>query len=616
MIGQTVEKYKIEREIGQGGMAVVYSALDTRLKRQVALKILHPHLMRQEEAVKRFQREAVTVAKLHHPNIIEIYDYSGENSAYRYIVTELIDGMTLAAFLDRHDNLPCELVACVSRELCLALDHAHQQGIVHRDLKPENVMIRQDGKIKLMDFGIARAIEGATMTMTGSILGSPAFMSPEHVGGKDIDFRSDLFSLGGILYFLTTGELPFAGRNPHEFLKKIVEGDYIPAQELNPTVSNEFDAILNRLLQVDPADRYQSVQELLQDLDRVIQRTGIDNPTQEVHKLFQKPEQYLKQFTENLVESLERQAARYLKRKPALAMQIYNRLLAYRPDHAEATRQIELILSRQQRQERVKRWILAGAILVFIATLGRWGVHSLPQATVPGLDIEAPALPMASYPDEQTEEIAKEPTVPQRTLAKAGRIKPGLQAGESPVKKLTPAKLERLKPGKQAQRSSNVVQKAVKPLGNFTGSLKVVTAPWADIYIDDKLVGNYPLNANDTFSLKAGEHVVRLINPNCEPYSETVRVEKANQQIMIRRRLRIKPAFMELNTDEGTMIFVDGKFRGRAPLKKPLMVNWDEHVSSKEVLLSLTKEGYEPQNQRVKLQAGETRDLSVKLKKK
>ena len=197
---RTLQRYKLLEEVGQGGMAVVYKGLDTTLNREVAVKVLHPHLAGQAESRARLQREAHAVAKLRHENILEIFDYSGPDSPESYIVTEFIHGKTLKTFLADHPLPFPEVAEMIASEVARALEHAHQFGVIHRDVKPENVMIRDDGLLKLMDFGIAQIVDKERMTVTGQLLGSPAYMAPEHVEGRPLDFRTDVFAVGIITF--------------------------------------------------------------------------------------------------------------------------------------------------------------------------------------------------------------------------------------------------------------------------------------------------------------------------------------------------------------------------------------------------------------------------------
>ena len=191
-----LERYDVLSEIAHGGMATVYQARDTKLDRMVALKVMHPHLRGAQEARSRFAQEARTIAKLHHPNIIEIYDFSGKDSEEVYIATELLTGPTLKGFLDSHANIPAEIAACFAIHIARALIASHREGVVHRDVKPENVLIHQNRLIKLTDFGLAQMRDTHSMTITGQILGSPGYMAPEQVESKECDARTDIFSLG------------------------------------------------------------------------------------------------------------------------------------------------------------------------------------------------------------------------------------------------------------------------------------------------------------------------------------------------------------------------------------------------------------------------------------
>src|SRR5882724_9318150 len=253
------ERYRLLREVGQGGMAVVYRAIDETLKREVAIKILHQHLASEPESKARLEREAQSVAKLHHENILEIFDYSGRDSPSSYIVTEFIDGQTLKELLAARPFGYPEIAALVAVEICGALAHAHSVGIIHRDVKPENVMIRKDGVLKLMDFGIAQVIDLQRMTVTGQLLGSPAYMAPELIEGKPLDFRTDVFSVGIILYQLSTGALPFSGKNPHEVLRRITEGKFPDPRTVDRRVSDALARIIARALARKPDDRYPDV---------------------------------------------------------------------------------------------------------------------------------------------------------------------------------------------------------------------------------------------------------------------------------------------------------------------------------------------------------------------
>ena len=305
-------RYRIIEEVGQGGMAIVYRAQDETLRREVAVKVLHPHLLAEAESRARLQREARAVAKLKHDCILQIFDYSGDDSLSSFIVTEFIDGQTLKQFLANRKLPVPEMAALIVLEVGDALAHAHSLGIIHRDVKPENVMVRKDGAIKLMDFGVAQVVDLERMTVTGQILGSPAYMAPEVLDGKTLDFRSDIFSLGVMLYQMATGVLPFAGKNPHEVLKRIGEGRFADPRTVSPRVSDHLAKVIARSLARNPNDRYARIALMLDDLCAYVVDAGLENPREELRRFFTAPETYEKGLDHRLATALVASANRRL----------------------------------------------------------------------------------------------------------------------------------------------------------------------------------------------------------------------------------------------------------------------------------------------------------------
>lgn len=205
-------RYEVIERVGDGGMATVFRGTDRVLKRDVAIKVMHPHLAARADARQRFNREATSIARLHHFNIVDVYDFSVGTDDQAYLITEFVHGETLTAFVSAHGPFLPQAAALIGHAVAAALGHAHAVGIVHRDIKPDNLMISRDGQIKLMDFGIATAMDMEQMTATGAIVGSPAHMAPEQIEGGEIDHRCDIFALGTVLYHLVTRRLPFVMR--------------------------------------------------------------------------------------------------------------------------------------------------------------------------------------------------------------------------------------------------------------------------------------------------------------------------------------------------------------------------------------------------------------------
>jgi serine/threonine protein kinase len=278
--------YRLIEKIGEGGMGVVYRAEDTKLRRQVALKVLPPELVANEERRLRFLREARTAAAVNHPNIAHVYEID-EAAGVVFITMELVEGKTLRKQMGGK-ALPMKDAVRIATEIAEALAEAHKARVIHRDLKPDNVIVASSGHAKILDFGLAKlhedrdearrselshteTISGET-TREGKVLGTPAYMSPEQARGKPVDSRSDLFAFGTTLYEMATGRSPFKGRTTTDTLSAIIRDEAIPASQINAEVPPEMERIVGKCLQKEPGQRYQHTDELVVDL-RHLKRT-------------------------------------------------------------------------------------------------------------------------------------------------------------------------------------------------------------------------------------------------------------------------------------------------------------------------------------------------------
>lgn len=259
------DRYEIVEVIGAGGMAVVYKAIDQRLNRFVAVKILRDELARDEEFRARFQIEAQAVAMLSHPNIVSVYDVS-HTAGVEYIVMELIEGVTLMQYMQKKGALSWKEAAHFSTQIAKALEHAHSKGIVHRDIKPQNSMILRDGTIKVADFGIA-ALESAQEQRSDQTVGSVHYIAPEQARGETPDTRSDIYSLGVVMYEMLTGQMPYDGETAEQIALKHIAGVAVPPRQLNAEIPEELERITLKAMNADIRERYQSASELLTDLE-------------------------------------------------------------------------------------------------------------------------------------------------------------------------------------------------------------------------------------------------------------------------------------------------------------------------------------------------------------
>lgn len=270
MIGHELSgRYEIVSRVGGGGMAIVYKAQDKLLNRNVAVKVLRQQFVHDEDFIRRFRREAQSAAALSHPNVVSIYDV-GQQEDIHYIVMEYVEGHNLNEIIKERAPLQAEVAIHIASQICDALDHAHQNGIIHRDIKPHNILIGRSGRVKVTDFGIARASAATDITQTGSVIGSVHYFSPEHAKGVAQGEKSDLYSLGIVMYQMLTNKLPFLGDSPISIALKHLQEQVIEPRKVNPMIPQSVENIILKALRKRPEERYQKAREMLDDLESAL----------------------------------------------------------------------------------------------------------------------------------------------------------------------------------------------------------------------------------------------------------------------------------------------------------------------------------------------------------
>lgn len=282
-------RYQILQEIGRGGMGIVFQAYDKQLRENVAIKVLSPFLGHDNESLERLRREVTAARKITHPNVIKIFDIA-EAAGLHYITMEYFPGQNLRQHISRKGPLSLQEGLQILFQICDGLEAAHTQGIIHRDLKSQNIIIGENGQVKIIDLGLARASHLDGMTATGLIMGTPEYMSPEQVMGRRVDERSDLYSLGIIFHEVFTARVPFTGETPIAVGYKHLKEEAPSLNSLQTSLPKKLSAMVDRLLQKDPANRYQSIRELRRELEelhayRPIMVSGSEIPISDATKL-------------------------------------------------------------------------------------------------------------------------------------------------------------------------------------------------------------------------------------------------------------------------------------------------------------------------------------------
>jgi eukaryotic-like serine/threonine-protein kinase len=534
-------RYRLEEQVGQGGMAVVWRGWDTQLRRTVAVKVLHAHLHSREEIRKRFDREAHAVARLHHPYILDVYDFSGPQAQPSYLVTEFIRGETLRVFADEHPFDPPELAAACLLPIAEALQHAHAAGVVHRDLKPENVMVRDDGVVKLTDFGIAALLDpDEKFTVTGSILGSPSHLAPETIEGKPADPRADLFSFGTIFYWLSCGELPYQGASPAALLRSILEGTRRDPRAVRPSVSDAQAKIIARLLENDPAKRYQSAAEVKLELAQLLREAGIDDPVRELAAFVRAPQTHAADVRARLVaRSLAAGEEHLSQKRTSAALAAFGRALALDPGNARARGRVDRIRRRERLFKLARRSIVAMIALAVVAAAG-WELRAAIQR---------------ARGKAAAERLAQEKLAAQRGLSQ--------KAEAQASTRIIPPRAPPPGAGAGITTAENNRQRAAPPPAKPAEVLdvKLHVRQHAQVTIDDRDLGDSTL-----FSLKLapGPHRVLVRHPCCEDNSQLLTVTKNQPGQMYKLDYGpAKPAQFEvLNAPRDARVVVDVVGRG------------------------------------------------------
>lgn len=528
-------------------MATVYRARDRRLGREVAVKVIHHHLRENKEVALRFVSEARAVAKVKHPNIVEVYDVSDTDEPERYLVQELVRGTTLRQLITEQGCLPAEIAGAIAVEVASALEHAHGLGVIHRDVKPENVLLELPtegqaeaeaalaARVKITDFGIAKLLDVQGVTSTGQVLGSPAHMAPEQIEGGDVNASSDVFGLGVLLYEAAVGKLPFDGKNPAQVLRRVLDGSFTPADRARPTVGAGLSKIVSRALAREAADRFQSAGAFADALKLELAQLGFNDLRREVWDFLRDAPAYTARYEPRIVAELcQRAHAARANKDYVAAAAAFNRALAYRPADPGLLRQVAQI-ARGERTRRVLTRGAAGTLLIGTcvgsALVGMSWFRSSPSPraleSAPPLGVSAgaklPAASAASVAPAASDSVGRLPLA----------VDPARRAGHSPAR---------------ASASAPVIE---------TATVRVLIDGPKNATV--KIDGQEIVWFGPPHELPLGPHTFEFLPPNDEccvaPTTMVVNVVRPSDPSevqTVRGTIEFKPALLEFQGPPGT----------------------------------------------------------------
>ncbi len=502
MVIEKLGRYVIVEEIGQGAMGVVYKAVDPLIDRTVAIKTINLDLSKEELAnfEKRFQREVQSAGKLNHPNIVTVYDV-GRTEGVAYMAMEFLEGKELREILDSGVVLPIEKVMHIATQVAEGLGFAHEHGIVHRDVKPSNVMVLKNGLVKITDFGIAQMSSG-TRTISGMVMGSPKYMSPEQVVGQTVDGRSDMFSLGVMIYEMLTGKTPFSGDNISAIMYQILNDDPIPPKTFNQSIPDSINFIVLKALAKHPDKRYQNAKEMARDLKRY---KSLELPAPGEEPKQPDPMERRKIIRDHMGD--ETQII------PSLVVDGQTAFASSRATMQE-TWWAGLTFQRFLLYAAIPAMIITFAVVV---TLSKLRQPPPPPADVP---VASAPLPVVATPSTeitpQTELVTPTPATP----TKVGPSNMTDLSGNGKTTDKTKLKSEKTRPSKTDQIPAKAIEDTPKAATAGEASVTFAISPWGEVFVDGKRQGVSPPLRD--LKLSPGKHTILIVNETFKPYSQSI----------------------------------------------------------------------------------------------
>jgi tRNA A-37 threonylcarbamoyl transferase component Bud32 len=630
MIDRTVKNFALKELIATGGMAAIYKAVQVSLDRVVAVKILHGHLAQDKSFITRFEREAKAAANLKHENIVNIIDYGKADDIY-FIAMEYVDGVSLKDLMNTIEFIPIHMALAITCEISKGLVHAHEKGVVHRDIKPANILIGYDGVLKIADFGLAQAQDLTSVTVTGSIVGTPAYMSPEQAGGKKVGTQTDVFSLGVVAYEMVTGNKPFAGENYSSVIHEILTNKPNPAIQANPLVSKEINDILEKMLEKDMEKRYGSIAAVGSDISAYCKQKNIDVSRAEIGAFVKAPTEHFdrhrqirkdKHFERGLYfaglgrEKLDDAIAEFSKvvhLDPA-DKRAQKHLASLREKKAKVSAAVpdDAAVQKTKRGRRVSLpvMVVLGCVVAGIIGFAITRVFRRPAQVVQDSTISTGMLDVQSTP--------------------SGAM---ITIDDSTLEKSTPSRIENMASGSHAVRivlagyrtylDSIMLQAGETLLIHAVllpaeapaqyGSLIMSSKPsGAQVFLDNNKQN--ALTPCTLDSVDVGNHTIRVMKKGYEVF-EVQRYVDAGESVRISPTLtKTKktpvtqaPSYLKISVNPWAKIYVDDKYLETTPIARALEISAGRHA------VKLENPNFKVWQKTVEFKPGETVNLTVRL---
>lgn len=557
-----IRQFELVEQIGTGSMGIIWRAVQTSLDRAVAIKELHPLLAKDQEFLHRFEREAKTAGTLQHENIVGVIDYGQEGDTY-FLALEFVDGTNLEDLLADAGELPVSVATMIAIDVLNGLYHAHKRGITHRDIKPANIMLTTEGMAKVADFSIATAAQMPSITQTGAMMGTPAYMSPEQVSGRALSGQTDLFSLGVILWELCTGKRPFEGDTYPTIISNLLNHHPRNLHELDPKIPAGFARVVERALEKDVEKRYQDAQEFLEDLKGVVEAEAIPARRDSVAKMVSDPHGAQQKVREDEARYAAEIAA---STDPSRGSDLLERARMLDPEAPEYDEQLELTRSQAfdvpetPGRRKVILALVVSTLITAVATLGLWQWYrSSQQAAVTPTATPAPSateLARTSIEATPTVETTELPTateaVPTPTVARDTTTPRRTPVRSTPTP--TPFEPANTQPPTPTPPPTTVSTPAL----TGPGTIRVnVPSSWAVVHVDGKLKGTMSAEWITLEGIPSGPREIRLANPELDAvYDTSVEVEPG-QTYVVRWNIHVgyvrfkTPAKLRISTLSG-----------------------------------------------------------------